>query len=48
MLKDLRLIDNLVVRMNTQEAIDYIEELHNDSEVNDGVAVVLIDIEQNG
>ena len=44
MLKDLHLIDNFVNRMTPDEAMEYLEELHNDSEVNDDVAVLILDL----
>ena len=45
-LKQLRLIDSLVIRVTPEEALDYIEELHNDAGVSDGVAVLIFDFEQ--
>ena len=44
MLKDLHLIDNFVNRLTPDEAMEYLEELHNDSEVNDDVAVLILDL----
>ena len=44
-LKDLHLIDNLVVRLTPDEAMEYFEELHNDSDVKNGVAVLIFDMD---
>ena len=44
-LKDLHLMGNLVVRLTPDEAMEYLEELNNDSEVKNGVAVLIFDMD---
>ena len=44
-LKDLHLLDNLVVRFTPDEAMEYLEALHNDSDVKIGVAVLIFDMD---
>ena len=44
-LEELHLIDNLVVRLTPDEAMEYLEELNNDSEVKNGVAVLIFDMD---
>ena len=44
-LEELHLIDNLVDRLTPDEAMEYLEELHNDFEVKNGVAVLIFDMD---
>ena len=43
-LKDLHLMGNLVVRLTPDEAMEYLEELHKDSEGKNGVAVLIFEM----